>query len=536
MKAYIYLSVWIWVLIYCKLPVQAQKEATHWYFGPKLGLNFTNGQPEVLRNSAMSTSRGCAAISDKNTGELLFYSNGRNVWNRLHQQMPASHVFPKDCSNSIVQGALIVPVPGSEHEYYLFNLYRIFSGEPNMLLDCYYTDFGESIVDPTASDSAYYFQLRYSVIDMRLDGGRGDIVSGKDNLFLQNNLSTKLTAVPHTNGKDYWLMVHSATGNAFYTYLLSQTSIGQPIEQRIGSAYRIIRTTSQTYFEYLGEMKTSPDGKKLACAVYNLYERPFDVFDFDAATGTISNYQNFGEISQQMGVSFSPDNSKLYITSSNSTRRIGIDQANYFEIIRQYDFSLPTTGQVIASGKSIVRFNPRTNISEKEWPVNVVFNTLHIAPDGKIYGRGEGGSSAWNQLLIISRPNLPGFECGINMKYFAFDPSNERWDYRSLPNFMQSYFNNIPALPDHDSDCTEPKVKLYPNPAQEKVYLHITCQYVPVYVEIIDYLGRIVSRQRPKSNNDYEIETGGLASGMHIVRIWSSDTDQKPIVNKLVKW
>jgi len=56
----------------------AQKEATHWYFGEKAGLDFSSGSPVVVANGALRTDEGCATISDSN-GKLLFYTDGTTV-------------------------------------------------------------------------------------------------------------------------------------------------------------------------------------------------------------------------------------------------------------------------------------------------------------------------------------------------------------------------------------------------------------------------------------------------------------------------
>jgi hypothetical protein len=66
----------------------SQKEANTWYFGRNAGLDFSGGTPKVLKNGAMSAQEGSAVISDRISGELFFYSNGVNVWNRNHQMMP----------------------------------------------------------------------------------------------------------------------------------------------------------------------------------------------------------------------------------------------------------------------------------------------------------------------------------------------------------------------------------------------------------------------------------------------------------------
>lgn len=509
------------LLFFLSLAASAQKEATHWYFGPKLGFDFTKRVPQILRNSTMVAGRGCATISDKITGELLFYTNGRNIWNRLHERMSGSKLFADTCGSGL-QGALIVPAPGKSTQYYLFSLFIINKGRPYTENPC-----AGDLADFFVQDTANYFELRYSVIDMRLDGGRGDLVTDSVNLFLGNNLATKLTAVPHANGKDYWLITHGWNSRSFFTYPVTGTGVGSPVEQAIGSSYQWYVQGDQLYSdEIVGEVKASPDGSMLACAVHNLRPRPFDVFDFDPATGRISNYRSYGDIAQQTGVSFSPDNSKLYVTSGNR-----VDQSNFLELLRQYDLSLPTSGQRIASGQGIIRFNPNTNIRPgSHYPLDVVFTTLHITPNGNIYGKGGGSTQnngGENDVLVVSEPNRTGFDCGVNMQRFGFGLPDNKGSFRSFPNFIQAYFNNIPS--GQSGKCDFSGLLLYPNPAREQVVLGPSC-LVPTRVEIIDALGRIVDIQYLYST---VVNVGHLSDGMYTLKIFS--TDNIFITKKLIK-
>src|SRR4051794_6120512 len=65
----------------------SQPEAFHWYFGNHAGLDFSSGTAVAVNNGAMVTDEGCSSISDA-AGNLLFYTNGVNVYNKLHQLMP----------------------------------------------------------------------------------------------------------------------------------------------------------------------------------------------------------------------------------------------------------------------------------------------------------------------------------------------------------------------------------------------------------------------------------------------------------------
>jgi hypothetical protein len=74
--------------------------------GEYIGLDFNSGTAVPLNNGIISTDEGVATISDAN-GNLLFYTDGRTIRNKLHQLMPnGSGLFG---NISATQSAVIVP-------------------------------------------------------------------------------------------------------------------------------------------------------------------------------------------------------------------------------------------------------------------------------------------------------------------------------------------------------------------------------------------------------------------------------------------
>jgi hypothetical protein len=99
--------------------VMAQGEANIWYFGQNAGLDFNSGAPVALTNGQLSTTEGCASICNAG-GQLLFYTDGSTVYNRIHQIMiNGTDLFGHSSSS---QSATIVPKPGSTTLYYIFTL------------------------------------------------------------------------------------------------------------------------------------------------------------------------------------------------------------------------------------------------------------------------------------------------------------------------------------------------------------------------------------------------------------------------------
>ena len=97
---------------------------------PKSAINFNSGTADTFSFiRSMSIFITNASICDTN-GQLLFYTNGNYVSNRLHQMMPGTAGFnPGDHTtstypygNGIVQGAMIIPWPKRPDEYILLHM------------------------------------------------------------------------------------------------------------------------------------------------------------------------------------------------------------------------------------------------------------------------------------------------------------------------------------------------------------------------------------------------------------------------------
>lgn len=75
------------------------KRINHWYFGQGAGLDFSSGTAVADTNGAMYVWKGNTTMSDRD-GNLLFYSDGRHVWNAQHDTMPNGDIWgiPPGCS------------------------------------------------------------------------------------------------------------------------------------------------------------------------------------------------------------------------------------------------------------------------------------------------------------------------------------------------------------------------------------------------------------------------------------------------------
>jgi len=134
----------------------AQGENNIWPTKGNYGLNFNTAiEPSLYDSSACKKAGGgIAAVCDK-TGALLFYSDGISVFDRTHLAMPnGSGLMIDSFFNS---GVAIAKVKGDDSLYFLFYL-------SNNL-------------------KSLYNKLTYSIVNMKLNGGKGDIVFGKKKYF-----------------------------------------------------------------------------------------------------------------------------------------------------------------------------------------------------------------------------------------------------------------------------------------------------------------------------------------------------------------
>lgn len=350
--------------------VMAQKQANIWYFGYEAGLDFNSGNPVALTDGKLRTDEGCASVAD-DSGRLLFYTDGVRVYNKIHQIMPNGSGLLGN--NSSTQSSVVVPLPGSKTIYYIFT------------------------VDYLANANG----MRYSVVDMTKDGGKGEVTVKNTALF--SPACEKITAVIHRNEKDYWLISHKFNSADFVAYRLTATGlIMTPVISTVGSVNGGSVDNSRGY------LKASPDGKRLAlaCDFCNFVE----VFDFDNNTGSVSNPIKL-DYTRPYGLEFSPNNQFLYISSWK--------QAGY---IVQVDLRKTNSTDIMASE---VVLASNSNVYG--------LNALQLGPDGRIYV-----ATYKTYLNAITDPNLGGLACNYQTNYIDLKGKSVAF---GLPTYIQSIFN-----------------------------------------------------------------------------------------------
>ncbi|HLP53442.1 MAG TPA: T9SS type A sorting domain-containing protein [Fluviicola sp.] len=447
----------------------AQKQGNIWYFGDHAGLDFNSGVP-VLLEDGQTADTGCpschsegTAVMADSSGALLFYCDGSTIWNRQHQVMPNGTGLTS--SISATQSSLIIPLPGSSRYFYVFTV----------------DDFFDDLQDG----------FRYSVVDMCLDNGMGDVISEQKNVLLLDTVAEKLTAVRHANGTDYWIIVHKYYSDAFHAYHLSAAGIVNAVVSNTGSVHPTVMGIGGS----IGQMKASPNGEKLAVVGGN-GNVVAEYFDFDKTTGVVSNpyYLPIGVADNFYGVSFSPDNTKLYVACVVNCQGVW-----------QYD---------LAAGDSLAIAASKTLISGQ----NGNFLGLQLATDGKIYvARSPFQTHAY--LGVINQPNNAGMSC--NYIDSAINLNGHHASY-GFPNFVDSYDYSNTVSPCKVADIDEAyagQLLIFPNPFTQETTIRFGQQPTNASLIVYNAFGQKTKVIENISEQTIALQRDGLANGVYFVSL-----------------
>ena len=349
-------SYLIGLLLFSNVYMSYAQPNSIWYFGEKAGLKFPAGgsDPVVQINGQMLTDEASAVMSDQ-AGNLLFYTNGEKVYNRKHDLMLNGEGLNGHISS--FQGAVIIQQPNSDNLFYIFT-----------------TD---------GFEKGFQKGYQYHIVDMEKDSGYGEVIL--KNRVLWNPGTERMAAIRHTNGIDYWIVGNANNSNLFLAWKLTCNGIEPaPVTTNAGIILDDYPSINS------GCLKASPNGK-LLCQTHfpdvegEADETGFQLLDFDATTGTVSNARliEFPNI-KYFTAEFSNNSIQLYVTRSRDSE---IDQFNLL------DPSL----SAIKNSRNILN------------AVNSIYG-IQTAPNGKIYF-----NHADSFLSVINFPDQPAAFCGIQL-------------------------------------------------------------------------------------------------------------------------
>lgn len=334
----------------------AQNQTNYWYFGNKVGLNFNYSPPRVWNNSQMQVFGGGVTVSDS-TGKLLFYTDGKTVWNNRHWIIGQGFK-----TNTSANSIRVLNHPSNKSLYHLFSLNSPLQGSK--------------------------YNLYHSTVEIINSKVK---VTNKNKLTKAKHFSSGITTLLHSNQKDLWIVVHDGN-QTFYAYLLTTQGIQpNPIKSKVSQVAQLEYGKTQ----YLYYLKSSTQSNKVAMLYFT---NQIQLFDFDNATGKLSkNIILRGDIKANFqSIEFSPSGQKLYASA------IGAESKYNANLLYQFD--------LLNQGKPT-----RKLINIPNTPPYIL--GLQLAKNGKIYVAQFNHT----HLGVINHPEKPGKLCdyiheGIHLK------------------------------------------------------------------------------------------------------------------------
>jgi Secretion system C-terminal sorting domain len=496
----------ILIIFFCinAFGVVAQNRNSVWVFGDSSGIDFGSGVALPIV-SAMDGRGSCASISDIN-GELLFYA----ATMRPYSNFSPFSTFVFDQNNAVMQNGdsivgrawyqelVIIPSPANDSTYYLFSI---------------------SVTDN--------YGLVYSIIDMRLNGGQGAVT--QKNIQLQNFQQVDcINAVKHGNGRDWWVIFRksdfpSGSNSDFLTYLVTPNGIQNFSIQTIGAQNRT----------NLGHVAFASDGSRI---VYTNLLGTIELFDFNRCDGLLSNTITIGSdpgiapFDMTWGCEFSPDGSKLYVSTNSDT-----------SYLFQYDLN---STNIPASKDTLF------SISAIEYALGA----LKRGPDEKIYLSGwynDGfnapypyADSVYNMynmnLTVINQPDSLGSLC--NFQPYSFNLGGKR-TYLGLPN-NPDY--DLPAVTGSPCDTLVSQNELAGTAAVGSLHVYYHGVWEKAFINasnlkgktgkllVYDLQGKVIHSEPLRIQNGYytrDLAMAGFANGMYLITI---QTEKERLTKKVM--
>ncbi|WP_045467196.1 T9SS C-terminal target domain-containing protein [Sporocytophaga myxococcoides] len=247
---------------------QGNKGDYNWQFGNNAGLNFNDNPPSVTNTNANRTNGGSASISDP-SGNLLFYTDGINIYTNDNKIMQGGTGLKGNSDSS--QSAIIVPDPRANNIYYVFT------------------------VNPSTG-------LSYTTVDLSFNKGKGRVTN--INVPLYNPVANKISGMKDEQG-NFWVVAHELNSNNFISYKIGNNGFSPtPVISSTGA----VQTNGQGY------MKFSKDGTKVAIALSE--QNRVEIYDFNTNTGELTISDTITNVTLPFGLEFSDDNNKLYVSTN----------------------------------------------------------------------------------------------------------------------------------------------------------------------------------------------------------------------------
>ncbi len=483
-----------------------EKHDYHWFLGGlnyswpdslwwSTHLDFQQSPPQInLVETKHRVNSQAGTISDF-YGNLLFYSNGCFIRNKDYTLMVNSdtlvpvYSYFNNCSTSSLaprDGMIIFKDNYRISKYWCINQ-------------------GVDLIKYPGGGFNLFIKLYYAIVDMNENGGLGSVIS-KGNFVEPDSLYAGIHAIPHQNGKDWWVMLGDEYTNTFYPMLID--SMGPRVTDTIflaGAPPKNAGAGGQVVFSPIGDrfLQFTPDQ-----GTYWM--------DFDRSTGAVSNLQHYQWETTDLfgGASISPSGQYAYFNDYTSVWQMDL-----------WDADPPSTFTLIGEWDGYV--------DENNSPVG--FSKQRLGPDCRIY---IGPSDFTRYIHIIEYPNRPYPDCSFQQRYIH----TPTYITEGMPNFplfrvgsQWPVCDSTLAIPTavHEPDHHSSDLTLWPNPCTTA--LTVDLGHLPgpdVWMQVYDLQGRMLEKH-PASGVQEVLFTAHWSPGMYVVRL--IDEQGRSKVGKVVK-
>lgn len=435
-----------------------------------------------------------ASICDSE-GNLLFWSNGCAVINREQEVMPNGDTLNWDLFREVigwssctrgypgVQNMKILPDPDDEDGFYIIHKAAKYNGQ---------------FEDVT-------FELRHSYVDMQLDGGLGDVVYFDSVLYEGRTTLSNLEAIYAENGRDWWVLQPIENDSMMLIYRIGENGIARFPDQNATVFFPFERSGG-------GTMRISPDGMKLA---YYDYFLNLHVYDFDRATGQISNHQKvtiFDDAEEMPNnkyrfgsVEWSPNSRFMYVAVRDSLFQVDSweeDMDNGIRLIDVYNGTL----------------DPFTN----------TFYVATLAPDCKIYICSTSGNLTYH---IIRQPDELGMACDFVQNGLLLPQYPGSANLPLFPRFRVDEAEKCdPTITSIFGDAVffRKDLNVFPNPTTGPFIVEISDGWEGGILVVFDTNGQMVKQiEVPYHTRQMELNVPNLMPGVYHIELYPTHIKQQ---------
>ena len=414
-----------------------------------------------------------------NSGEIVLMTNNCEVFNHNFEVIPnGDTVTPGIIYNDYCESG---DYPSSQVSLFL----------PSMYTDSivYLLHKDEEIWD--AKQDVVSRKLYCSTIVQKADSSF--YLKDKKVLYDDVMITSRLTAVTHSDGKRWWTWTAGYDSNVFYKYLIGgQNGVEGPFEQAIGIPLKNKELS-------IGQTAFSPDATKLAI---NNEKHGVMLYDFNNTTGELSNYKSipYENMETAEGLVFSPDSRFIYTNTAEDMYQIDLQNNDEVVHLGHYRSQAPNG-----------------------WPVGL--GSMYLGPDCRIYV-SSGTTTPF--IHVIHHPNAKGKDCTFEERAI-YTPTRLEFD---LPNIPMYRFNGscdstlVWKIPVGVEEVAKEKKGMHvtPNPVQHTATIVLPEAHSCTQLHICTISGSVVQKiDVLPGQRTLHLSTAPWPSGMYFVSAVGTD-------------